>query len=500
MKNIIYLIFVSLLFIAGCEKNLEPEIYGTINSSVDFPSTADDYELYTMEVYKTFTSKWEYFPIEGSDEKYHMWFSVEESFFQLFDYCTDQMPIFTVWGDRFTIPSTGNFAPYVNYTEAYCPFNKVKEVTRITKIIDDVSKADINIEKRNQLEGEARVARAWSLYFLLHLYGPVPVILDPALVNDYDALADLSRKPRSTIVDTIASDLRFAADNLSQEMPDYGRFNKGLALTLLMRLYLNEKDFTNAETIGREIQAMQFSLVDDYASLFTPATERNTETIYAISCDETGAGRLSDANFNPYSFYFKPWDYPGKGGWGDPGNAPYMVTWEFYNSFDANDARRATLIDSYESTGGTVYDESNMVGAIINKYPDVSSLTFNGNDIVIARLADVMLMLAESINENAGGPNAEAIALVDSVRSRSGIAALPAEDIASKEAFNAAILRERGWEMYFEGVRKFDLERHGQWPTVVNAVEGKNASVYLLPIPQYALSLSDGKLMQNDGY
>jgi hypothetical protein len=284
-------------------------------------------------------------------------------------------------------------------------------------------------------------------------------------------------------------------------MPDYGRFNKGLALVQLMRLYMNEKDYAKAEPIGREIVEMGFTLVDDYSSLFKSATEKNTETIYAISCDPSGGGRPADANFNPYSFYFKPWDFPGRGGWGNPGDAPFMVTWAFYDSFDANDARRATLIDNYVSTSdATVYDHTNMTGAIINKYPDEFAGSFNGNDIVIARIADVLLMLVEAINENSNGPTSEAIALVDSIRTRAGIGSLPAGDVVSKETFNEAILRERGWELYFEGVRKFDLERHGKWPEAVNAVAGKNAGPYLLPIPQYALSLSDGKLIQNAGY
>src|SRR4030042_5049860 len=108
MKKLIYTLLVLPLFTFwGCEKNLDPEIFGNVNTTV-FPVTEDDYENYMMEAYKTFTSKWEYFPIEGSDIKYHMWFSLEESYFQLFDCCTDQMNVFTGWGSRFTIPSTAN--------------------------------------------------------------------------------------------------------------------------------------------------------------------------------------------------------------------------------------------------------------------------------------------------------------------------------------------------------------------------------------------------------
>ncbi len=500
MKNILYITLASLIFFMGCEKNLDPEIYGNINTSIDFPKTEDDYVLYTMEVYKTFTSKWEYFPIENGPS-YHMWFSVEQGYYQLFDYGTDEMNVFTAWGAGFQIPSSANYEPYVNHPENVSPFNKVKEVTRFTKIIDDLEKADINTDTKNMLLGEAKVARAWTMYLLMHLFGPVPVILDPSLVNDYNALSDMTRPDRSVFVNSIANDLRFAADNLPKEMPDYGRFNKGLALTLLMRLYMNEKDFVKAEPVGREIQVMGYTLVDDYASLFKEATERNNETIYAISCDGSSGGRVADANFNPYSFYFYPSDYPESPGWGGNGNAPYTASWKFYNSFADNDARKATLVASYVSTAnGTVYDSTNLPGAIINKYPKTGTTTYAGNDLVIARYADVMLMLAEAINENNNGPTQEAISLVDSVRSRAGLGDLPDTVIVSKQYFNDAILQERGWELYYEGVRKFDLERHGKWPDLVNEVPGKDAGPYLLPIPQYALSASNGKLKQNDGY
>lgn len=497
MKNIFYITLASLLIFIGCEKNLEPEIYGNINSSI-FPKTEDDYVLYTMEAYKTFTSKWEYFPIDNVS--YHMWFSVEQGYYQLFDYGTDQMPVFTGWGAGFEIPSSANYEPFVNHGENVSPFNKVKEVTRITKIIDDLEKADISTDKKNMLLGEARVSRGWTMYLLMHLFGPVPVITDPELVDDYEALSDMTRPDRSEFVNIIATDLRFAADNLPKEMPEYGRFNKGLALTLLMRLYMNERDFVKAEPVGREIQAMGYALVDDYASIFMEETERNTETIFAISCDGSSEGREPDPSFNPYSFYFYPGDYPENPGWGAGGDPPYSASWTFYKSYAANDKRRETLVSTYITSDSTVYDSTSLPGAIVNKFPKTTDGPFAGNDLVIARYADVMLMLAEAINENKNGPDAEAIAFVDSVRARAGIEALPASDIASKETFNDAILRERGWELFYEGVRKFDLERHGKWPELVNEVPDKDAGPYLLPIPQYALSASDGKLTQNKGY
>jgi len=85
-----------------------------------------------------------------------------------------------------------------------------------------------------------------------------------------------------------------------------------------MRLYLNEKDFVNAEKIGREIVAMnKYKLVNDYAGLFKEATEVNTETIWALSC--TGGSAETGLNFNALMYYCYSTDCDGikikGGGW-----------------------------------------------------------------------------------------------------------------------------------------------------------------------------------------
>jgi hypothetical protein len=138
-----------------------------------------------------------------------------------------------------------------------------------------------------------------------------------------------------------------------------------------------------------------------------------------------------------------------------------------------------------------------MAGPVIDKYPAQGSNAYQGNDFVIARYADVMLMLAEAINENNNGPTQEAIDLVNEVRLRANILGLSSSDTASKSAFNDAILRERGWELYFEGVRLLDLRRHGKWPSAVQGIAGKTPGPSIYPIPQFAL---DDGATQNDGY
>ncbi len=317
-----------------------------------------------------------------------------------------------------------------------------------------------------------------------------------------DAENNMTRPDEAGFAAQIIKDLQDAAAALPRDQAEYGRFNKGGALTVLLRTYLYEKDYTNAEKTGRDISALGYSLVPDYMSLFTARTERNSETILAVSVDPNGDGNDTHGNMNAWTYYTYPSDFGGntqKGGWASPSGA-YTATWEFYDSFDPNDARRAMLVPSYTNLWGDARNRTNMRGPVIMKFPDDDKGTaFQGNDIVLARYADVLLMLAEAINQTSG-PTSEAVGYVNAVRARAGIANLNAADIADKQSFADAILRERSWEMFFEGLRRVDLIRFNKWMEKLQPVAGKNPGPSLFPVPQYALDASNGQLTQTSGY
>jgi hypothetical protein len=496
-KILIYIIFVFIL--TGCKKNFDPVLTGVLSPS-NFPKTEADFELYTLQAYKPFGSKWGY-----NDVVYqNMFFSPEYGHLAMFDLPSDEMNVYAEWGGFWEYFSKGDFT-FMKTQNQQSHFEKVRYVTAMTQVIADLEKADIDSSSKKLLLAQARMGRGWTMYYLLHLYGPVPVILDAKLINTA-AEKDLTRPSRESFVSSIAGDLRYAADNLQQAPSEYGRFNKGLALGVLTRLYLNEKNWSMAEQTAREILPLGYSLVTDYASLFREITERNTETIWAVNCDPAApTNGEGGGNFNAYALYCLPSDYKStklSGGWGSPSGV-FSATWQFYDSFDPLDKRRQLLIASYTAKDGTLRDRSNMRGAVIRKYPDESNpgSDVQGNDIPILRYADVLLMLAEAINQQSG-PTAEAVGFVNEVRLKhGGLAALPAAATASAQAFDDAILAERGWEFYLEGLRKVDLVRHNKWPLALEAV-GKlsHGPAALFPVPQYAVDVSGGKLKQTEGY
>jgi hypothetical protein len=494
-----------MLFANACKKGLDPKIYGNL-STQNFPKTESDFTNYALEVYKPFQSKWGYSDPSGYQ---NTWFSPEFGDIMLFDYPSDQINIFTGYGGFFTAFSTADFSFYLNSGTSN-HFEKTRFITRITQIIDDINKSSISDASKSLLTAEARMARAWSMYFLLQTFGPVPVIIDPKLLGtdaaSVDAQNDLTRPPRLNFVKYIVDDLTYASNNLPRNAKDYGRFNKGLALTILMRTYMNEKDFVNGVKVGREILTLGYALVNDYASIFTEAGERNNETIWAVVCEQNQDGSENRASFNPWVFYNYPGDYPGnKVNASFAGaDAPYSVTWDFYNSFDVNDKRRMLLLPSYNNKSNVLRNRANrLAGPVIAKYPDIGGNinSFQGNDIPKARLGSVMLLLAEAINQNSG-PTAEAINLVNQVRLNHGGAAIgnvPSSATTNKPAFDQWILMEQGWDTYFEGQRKIDLVRHGVYNQALTAA-GKIPRVQLLPIPNYLITAGKGKLVQNTGY
>ncbi len=124
-----------------------------------------------------------------------------------------------------------------------------------------------------------------------------------------------------------------------------------------------------------------------------------------------------------------------------------------------------------------------------------------GNDLIIFRYPDVVLMVAEAMMRKAAPDNAGALALVNGLRAARGAANLPSMTLNSATNTYAplTLLAERGREMYWEYVRRTDLIRFGVF-TIAWPYKPTDAAKYLLyPIPSQALA-ANPNLTQNPGY
>ena len=105
-----------------------------------------------------------------------------------------------------------------------------------------------------------------------------------------------------------------------------------------------------------------------------------------------------------------------------------------------------------------------------SKYADSTGTQsyYDGHSVDILRYADVLLSRAEALNE-LSGPTQEAIDLVNQVKGRSHAPLLGAAGTYTQATLRSAILQERGWELFYEGKRRADLLRAGQYDVIVNA-------------------------------
>ncbi|MDR2809570.1 MAG: RagB/SusD family nutrient uptake outer membrane protein, partial [Tannerellaceae bacterium] len=196
-KLLIHSILVLALLFSGCEDNFDPQIYGKLFSS-NFPQTEADYESYLLTCYIPFGMTWGY---NNTGSWQHTMYVPEGGFVRMFDATADISYPWTVgnWGGGWLQLSQANYANCILYGRASSGdspshYEKVRDVTRATEIIGTLEKATvISSEKQKQFIGETRLLRGLLMYYLLHIYGPVPVIVDPARVGDFEAEQNLVR-------------------------------------------------------------------------------------------------------------------------------------------------------------------------------------------------------------------------------------------------------------------------------------------------------------------
>ena len=376
-------------------------------------------------------------------------------------------------------------------------YAKIRYVARATDIIDKIqsSPADVPDDVRAAYVAEARALRGWLMFALYDFFGPVNVKLDPATLADE---AITPRPSRAEYVAAMEADLLAALPNLPDrfngDAQNWGRVSKGTVRMVLLRLYMHEKDWAKAEAVARELMGMGYGILPSYADVFN--VEQNNEVIHAIPAGEPSPNywvqEVLPANFASAE---RPDVARGPGWYG------YWMPWEFYDTFEAGDARLGTIAESYVNARGEVRSRTTspaLQGAIPFKYTAIQG---DGPgyalDVVVFRYAEVLLSLAEALNEQ--GRTGEALDLANEVRARAGVAAWSG---LSQGELRDALLAERGRELYAEGVRRQDLIRHGKYIEYAQRLACSQAQPHhvLFPIPFSVVLQGDGVIEQNPGY
>ncbi len=494
MKKIIYIIAVLLATpITSCV-NLESEVYDVINPGI-FPETEKDAEaIVTAAAYGPFRSNW-----------YSGIFTVASGGIQtITEMSTDLGECQwndAVWPDvlyqNFT-PNSSGVTQFYNYRSS---------VSRMTMAFERIANVPMNEERKALFNGELHCGRGWLAYLMYDLYGPVPLATVKELNNPLGDVI-IPRPTQEWMVSYIETELKEAIKVLparyKPEDANYGRFTKGLAYTVLMKLYMHEKNWAKAEETGRELMKPEYgyALVPEYKNIFTLENERNSEIIWA--CIETRS-----TNLELWLAHVLSSEYPTKNEniqkWGG-----YRVPWSFYHTFDPKDKRLEVLVGDFIGTDGKRYNEENpgtvlIKGALPVKYGEDPVATGEESQVdwVIYRYADVLTMLSEAVVRKGNAVTQEAIDLLNTIRIRAGITPYTLNDFSNAQDFYDKMLLNRGQEFWFEGLRRTDLIRHGKYIEYSRTYKGSTTtkeSFVLMPLPQSAIDEGKGQIIQNPGY
>lgn len=402
--------------------------------------------------------------------------------------------------DEFLVPATAECIS--NFWE-----NSYVGISRSNDVLDNISNVtDMTDAARNQYTGEAEFLRAFHYFNLVRQFGGVPLRLTS--VQSPETALSKGRATVDEVYAAIINDLKDAAEKLPASYPgtDVGRATRGAANTLLAKVYLTQKDYPAALAELRKVQG--YSLLPNYADVFDPNKKNGAESIFEIQY----LGSQTDL-FSTFMYTFAPYT-SGSSVTGDSktsingsGSGWNIPTPDLINAYEANDKRKAiSMADGYNDANG------NFVAIpYVKKYNHGFTDVGRTNDnFPVLRYADVLLMIAECLNEQAYTAGGEAFDALNEVRVRAGLPPKTAADLATQDAFRDAVFQERRVELAFENHRWYDLVRSGKAVEVMTAhgIQQKalstlipangyqvNTNKLLLPIPQTDVNLDN--LTQN---
>lgn len=416
----------------------------------------------------------------------------------------------------YRLPFPEEIADFINGSENDVTPNKYYSnfdiINRANQVLNIIDAADLESSDKNNFKGQALFLRALSYFDLVKFFGGVPLHLIPA--KDMTT-AFLPRASASEVYAQIISDATSAAELLPNKATQQeGRATSGAALTLLGDVYLNLKEWDNAENVLRQVNG--YGLLNDYASIYSPTNKNNIESIFEIQYLE-GTSLGLDSSF-PYFFIPLTPDHAQltmgpTGSQSVPGSGWNIPTEDLLASYEnkEEDQRFHASIGFY--TGPSPISDTSYVNLpYIKKYQHSHTIFGQTNqNFPVYRYAEVLLMLAETVNEQ--NKTAEAQEFVNLVRRRAGLADVNA---SGQEGLREAILKERRSELAFENKRWIDLVRAGKAVEVMNAYGSKlkaNPAYYylspaaynvgeddlLFPIPFLEIQINPD-LQQNPGY
>ncbi|MCQ2142803.1 MAG: RagB/SusD family nutrient uptake outer membrane protein [Bacteroidales bacterium] len=415
-------------------------------------------------------------------------------------------------------------------------------INRANQVLDHIDDPNIKFDSedaRAQIKAEALWLRSFYYFYLTILWDTEPLCLHTSSAGDKPS----NSTPEATFAQ-LEKDLLAAIEILpARRTREQGRPSKGAAYALLAKVYAQQHKWEEAAEclewiVDGEGKAI-YDLVDNWHDNFDPKTEDNKESIYEIHfslCNYVGFDQ-TDNYLDPNAQLATQLEHlqsPKGIGWNniegnrwvmeyfkrekttEGKNDPRLYYTLWYAESDADFPEYGKQLIYDKTWEEYQYSDTDSKRVFIKKYStDVRPLYyFTDNNYRSIRLADMLLLYAEVLNEINNGPTDKAIALVDRVRQRVKLPALASSQyytdpkiLTDYKEFKDHIKIERGLELAFECIRWMDLKRWGFTEENVaelrtrdadynNFVIGKNER---FPLPQIEVD-NNPNLTQNPNY
>ena len=382
-----------------------------------------------------------------------------------------------------------------------------------------------NLLSASQMEAwrdEVRALRAIYYWQLIDLFGAVPLVTGTDV-----SMQEVRQSSRAEVFHFAVNELlqvlpHLSIENSTHQGDYYGRVTRPVALFALAKLMLNSEVYSGQPQWEKvidccdQLERLGYQLESNYADNFAVHNENSVENIWTIPMDKYIYANQQQNLYRSYHYrHAAAYGFSSENG----SCATRKVLQVFGYDTDSVDNRfrlcywadAVTDLDDHTVTdrmgnplvyypwavdmdvSGTPYVET--AGARMKKYAVDKNAIKDGklmdNDIVLFRFSDVLLMRAEAkLRSGQEGGQSD----FDAVRRRVG---MPLRPLTLQ-----ALLDERLLELCWEGWRRQDLIRFGQYkslyqgPDSVNEADGHTT---LFPIPADVIALNQN-MKQNSGY
>jgi len=476
--------FILLIFLLPACTNLDDKLYDRIPESM-YPENSDQGAIQTGVVYE---------PMQSFIDGGGWWFAQELTSDEMV--CPTRL---TDWDDggKWRVLHTHT---WTNTTEAvssmwYQFYKGIGEANKLIESFETSASPEARV-----IIAKLKIMRAFYYYLLIDNYGNVPFV-----ITYKTAPKEPTKAQKSEIFKSIVADIETSIPFLPLSNAK-SAVTKGMAFTLLAKLYLNAEVYSGApqwqkaETACDSVMKLNFySLESNVGNPFITQNQGSLENIFTIPYDEdTYKGfnlhmrtlhYISNKTFNMSA---GPWN-------------GFAVTEAHFNSYEAADKRKEAYFlvgKQYAKSGVALFDETagaglsfdpkipalkmdasftsieiRMSGARVKKFEIKENAKDNlSNDFPIFRYADVLLMKAEAMVRQAKNGDQ----YINLIRTRAGVSAFTNVTLDQ-------ILAERGRELFWEAHRRQDLIRFGKFGNAWWEKSASSADRKTFPIPQWVI-------------